>query len=89
MGGVVKTVRLHRAQDINGREPVESLTIVVQEPVPERDLAYSRMVYESDARMLADRLFKALPGGTVDALLRELLLRRALMLSVPLIAPGE
>ena len=41
------------------------------------------VLFQSQGRILAEALFGALPGGTIDALLREMLERRASLLVVP------
>lgn len=79
----MKTVRIYKAQPMN--EPIESLTIVLDESIPEHPdatLATVHRDFERDAEALAAALCGALPGGTVDALTVELLRRKATSLVV-------
>lgn len=42
-------------------------------------------IYKKEGKELADILFKSLPGGTVDMLLKSMLERRASLLVIPFI----
>jgi hypothetical protein len=44
--------------------------------------AHHRRIHKATGKRIADALFKTLPGGTVDALLVQLLKRRASLFSV-------
>ena len=48
-------------------------------------LRESQLRHRSDAKALADELFATLPGGTLDALLCEMIERKACLLRVPLV----
>lgn len=80
------TVTVHKAQPTVGE--VSNLEIRATEPTPEMTgpgcLADARLFYETEGKLLADALQACLPGGTVDALLRELLVRKASLLRVPI-----
>lgn len=80
----MNTVAIHRAQPIGDSTP-PPVTIVIDAVIknPEK-LQLSRAQYLSDGVRLADALFASLPGGTMDALLVELLSRRASLLAVTL-----
>lgn len=42
-------------------------------------------MYDAEGKKIADALFAHLPGGTVDALIRHLLLGRASLFCVPFV----
>jgi hypothetical protein len=84
----MKTIRAFKAQPIVAARPVESLTIVIDEAIPDRTrihdaLAAAQEVFATDAYALARALRAALPGGTLDALTAELLKMKATSLVVP------
>lgn len=47
------------------------------------DLGKARQFYQDQGELLADALWAALPGGTLDVLLAQLLERRASLFRVP------
>ncbi len=68
-------------------ERVDDVTITIHAPIPTqppielRDHdAYFRALYRSEGNLLADTLWNALPGGSLDALIVALLERRASLL---------
>lgn len=88
-------LRLHAA-DTRGFDHDASLRIVIDEVIPtvsrwitddERNAVEE--IYQSEAEALCSALWQSLPGGTVDALLREMLLRRASKFRVPWIERDE
>lgn len=79
----MSTLKIYKAQGIGDRR-VEALAIVAEEEIPNiNDLEKSWRVYANQAKCIADAIFKALPGGTVDALLVEMLTRKASLLVIP------
>lgn len=89
-GGVVKTVRIQRANEVLSVErPVMPVTIIIDDvqPLSEempnwREAARAR--FREQAKMLVDVLAESLPGGTMHELLICMLERRASLLKVPL-----
>jgi hypothetical protein len=81
----MRTFNIYKAQGYTEKEPVENTTISIVQEVPEmRDLKEAGQIYEKEGAMLAEALRASLPGGTIDALLRELLISRASLLRVPM-----
>lgn len=80
-----RIVNIFRAQAIAGE--VEPVLIQITEELPQFDrdnpLELLAARYSSQAISLANALEASLPGGTMDALLREMLKRRASLLVVP------
>lgn len=62
--------------------PVEAMAIYIDEEIPASEPAALAATFEADAIRLVDALLDALPGGTVDQLLCELLRRRACLFRV-------
>jgi hypothetical protein len=62
---------------------VEPLTIIIDGTIPTRhSLLEYREMYKEEALKLVDALFETLPGGTFDAMLAEMLIRKASVLRV-------
>lgn len=81
---MLKIVRVRRAQPIVDDEPIDKVTIKIDETMPSQDtLEESYRNYEEDAEKIADALEASLPGGTFSALLIELLERKKCYLVVP------
>lgn len=77
-------LRLFGASEINGVTP-PTLTLTISERIQDsKKNGELRRIYQNQGQVLAGCLFCALPGGTIDALLVELMSRRASLLSVPL-----
>ena len=77
-------LRLFGASSVGAIKP-PTLTIMVSGQIHETELPdFGREIYKNQARELADALIRTLSGGTIDALLVELMSRRASLLSVPL-----
>lgn len=77
-------VSLLRAGSVGNSQP-PVLTIEVREQIGEvGSLDEARQLHSKQATTLADAMLASLPGGTVDALLAELMRRRASLFSVPL-----
>lgn len=74
---MMKTVYIAKAQGVSSDDPTESLTLVFDQ---ETRGTYGQM--SNDALALSDALWAVLPGGTIDALLCELMRRRSSMLVV-------
>lgn len=81
---------LHKAEAVHGHavdglDPVPSATITIDAELPrDRNPREAAELHMRDARRLATVLLATLPGGTVDALMAELMTRRASQLRVPL-----
>lgn len=83
-GPVECRVSLLRAGSVGSNQP-PVLTIEVREQIGEvGTLDEARQLHARQAETLADAMLASLPGGTVDALLAELMRRRASLFSVPL-----
>lgn len=78
----------YKAQPIvRGAAEVSDLYIRAGTPVPSlSDLLDMRALFAKEARNLADALQESLPGGTIDALLVELLDRKRALLVVPFLS---
>lgn len=78
------TLRIYKAQGL-GNKMVLPLTIVAEQEIPDTDttLEEARQVYTDQAKKMADVLYRHLPGGTMDALLVEMLTRKASLFRVP------
>lgn len=73
--------RFYKAQP--AADPVESVTLIFETELPERQrdssmpmpeyLALAKALYQEEAIVLAQTLLKVLPGGTFDQLLCEML----------------
>jgi hypothetical protein len=80
----MSTVRIYKAQQtiVGDRQPAPT-TIVIDEEIPAvPSLVDARKLYQREAARLANALFDALPGGTLDQLLAEMLERKASLLRV-------
>jgi len=78
----VKTVSVYRAQPV-ASDAVPQATIVIDDEIPPvTGVEGAQRVFEEQGAALAAALWESLPGGTIDALLREMLLRRASLLRV-------
>lgn len=77
-------IGLYRAGNINEKQP-PVLHIYVVEQIKESNIATVDQcaLFKRQGKKLSDALFDSLPGGTIDALLVELLQRKASMLVVP------
>ncbi len=83
----MKTIIVSKAE--SGRKTIaEDCTIFIQLPMPDfkdSDWAEKSLVFfEQQATEIVDALQDHLPGGTLDAVLRELCKRRACLLRVPI-----
>ncbi len=78
-------VRLLRAGSVAGNHAPTLRIEVVEEVSDAMDLNEARALYAEQANALADALFNSLPGGTVDALLAEMLRRKASLFRIPLV----
>lgn len=80
------TVTVHAAQPIRD-EPAPAGRIVIATTLPPFDGGDWRdrtvALYAADAKAIVDVLLDTLPGGTVDQVLAELLLRKASLFRVP------
>lgn len=78
-------LRVHRASSMRSR-PVESVTIVVDVPLPDADLSLdaAAALYDLDAEIIVDALFASLPQGTVERVLAKMIMRRASLYRGPI-----
>lgn len=75
-------IAVFKAQPVRD-EPVADLNLTATKPFPELDgLAEAQAAHETDATFIVSALLASLPGGTVDAVLRQLLTHRASLLRV-------
>lgn len=73
----MRIIRALRAQDIAGA-PVEPITLIIEEPIPSmKTLVAQDAIQQANAEIVADALCSSLPGGTLNRLTAELLLRAA------------
>lgn len=84
----MNTLQIYKAQPTVKDEPVEDLTIVMDKELPripedipvqegQDSIETSRRLHRAQARQLCNALVMTLPGGTLDALLGELLQLKA------------
>lgn len=79
----MKHVFLFKASATAGKT-VEDVTVLIQGHLPDLSIKEGNDLFMEDAKKLADVIFDHLPGGTVDRLVAELMLRRAVSLKVAL-----
>lgn len=80
----MRDVAVYKASGIIREQEVQSLRITANTQMPEYDtLDTAAAVYNMEGAEIANALLEHLPGGTVDAVLRQLLLARASLLRVP------
>jgi hypothetical protein len=80
----MRDVAVYKASRIGEQEEVQSLRLTANAEVPEqRTLEMAAAIYDREGEEIASALAEHLPGGTVDAVLRHLLLLRASLLRVP------
>ena len=71
------TTNIFKAQPTIENEPILSHVISITDTMPEVvSLDDARAVYAKEGTAIADALFSCLPGGTLDALLIEMLDRK-------------
>ena len=90
----MKTINIYKAQDwvldfTDESLHVEPLTIKIDTPCPEIEggKGFERRAnqfYQTEAEVLVDALWKALPGGTLDRVFAEMAKRKASLLIIPL-----
>lgn len=79
----MKQIHIHKAQPVGDIFP-ESVEIIIKRTAPEAfNLDLWKEFTKKEAHTLADALFSSLPGGTIDALLIEMLERTRSLLVVP------
>jgi len=82
------TVTVHKAEPAHQGQAIPSAVITIDAAQPaDRSPREAAELHQRDARALATVLWTALPGATVDALLAEMLSRRASLLRVPMPPP--
>lgn len=83
----MKSIHVYKAQPVGASTP-EAVTILIKDELPSTLNADSRQVMDVDASRLAQALWDALPGGTLDRLCAALLYRQASRLHVARTQPG-
>lgn len=82
-----RKLNICKAFSVDG-EPIPNLEIHFKEPskleVSSNSLQEWMELFEKEAKALAEALLKTLPGGIIDRLLAELLIRRGSLLAIPL-----
>ncbi len=79
---------LYKAQAVVSSEPIPDLHLSAVEPIPDGGtLDDARDAYQAQAHTIATALRRSLPGGTIDALLVELLDLKRSLLVIPHHAP--
>ena len=79
------TLTVHKAEAVHPGAPVHSATITIDADQPTgRTPREAAELHQRDADALATVLWATLPGATLDALLAEMLARRASLLRVPM-----
>lgn len=85
-------VHVHHADPVRD-EPIPRVSIVVDLAQPKHDLTSyadeAGKLFRADAKKIADALDAALPGGTLAALLVEMLQRKTDLLRVPVMYPNR
>lgn len=78
-----RTRYFYKAQPTLGDQEVPTTVITFEDCVPHHNtLEAMAREYEEQGKALADTLFEILPGGTVDALLRHMMEKRASLFRV-------
>ncbi len=76
-------IAVFKAQPVTREQPVADLNLTATKPFPEiADRDEAAQTHETDATFIVSALLASLPGGTVDAVLRQLLTHRASLLRV-------
>lgn len=76
-----RTVNIYRAQPVGDHE-AERVTICIHYPLPDVSSQHpgTHDEFAAEATKLADALWASLPGGTIDALIAEMMRRRATLM---------
>lgn len=77
-----RTLDLCKQEPLHRSEPIPDLLIHVHVALPTADGSQAELAYARDAARLAGALWDALPGGTIDRLIVELMDRRASLFRV-------
>ena len=86
----MKQLHIFKAKDIAPSARTESLTIIVDEPLPDQDtLGGLEVLYECEANQLEEALHNTLPGGVYDRLLANMLRKAGGMSVIPSGRPEE
>lgn len=81
----MRTFNIYKAQTIGAHMTVDSTNINISEELPEYEATVEyEAIFEKEALTLAGALLSALPGGTIDRLIAELLRRKATSFVIPL-----
>ena len=79
-----RQITITRAGSVGSKNPPILVIQAVEQITDNYTLEEIRKLFATEAEALADALITSLPGGTIDALLVELMRRRASLFTVPL-----
>ena len=74
---MAREVEIYRAHGVVGQDAVEEVTIHIRHEMPDVDPDRTRAFFASEGAALADAIWAACPGGTVDMLIRALQARQS------------
>ena len=77
---MARDVEIYRAHGVVGQDAVEEVTIHIRHEMPDLGPAFPdrvRAFFASEGAALADAIWAACPGGTVDMLIRALQARQS------------
>ena len=79
-------IKVLRARSVGDHHPQKFILEIVEQIDTDvfSSIKEARTLFNLEGATVADALMKSLPGGTIDALLIELLRRKASLLAVPL-----
>lgn len=75
----MENINIYKAQRVVKEKPIEDVFISIKKELPALDGKRARLsnhIFKKEAWMIADALYASLPGGTIDALLIEMLDRK-------------
>ena len=77
-------IKVSKAQSLSPKcDDIPEMVIIAEKVFPEyTNMAEARFWHGQDAKKIADALFASLPGGTIDALIVEMLDRKRSVLRV-------
>lgn len=76
-------VNIFRAHGDPGRDEVREVVITITTPCPTKETREAQAAfYASEGAALTEAIWSSCPGGTVDALLAALMVRRASLLTL-------
>ena len=79
----MKHIMIHRAGAIADEQPEEVTLTIVGEPSDKMSLKDAAIFYDEEAKKLVETLCTTLPGGTLDRVIGNLLLKHASLFRIP------